>query len=192
MLSQDDKTERRETHVFWSFGTIISWKAGRVSIAELLCRPAGVFAAITRSSSLLLLCDDRSAFCHVWRVPPCLFGSAMFPPLSSAPPDSQSAGKLSFFQPLECQEKTRRFCTLERAWAGWGGVGSRDLVFCLLRLQMGKDHAPFLISAQAAAVISYLSPPTMKTTDACTRPRTPLILGLRQPQVLRIAAFRCF
>lgn len=151
---------------------------------------------ITRSSSLLLLCDDRSAFCCVWRVPPCLFGSAMFPPLSSAPPDSQSAGELSFFQPLECREKTRRFCTLERAWAGWGvgwgGVGSRDLVFCLLRFQMGKGCAPFLISARAAAVISYLFPPTMKSTDACTRPRTPLIRELRQPQVLRVAAFRCF
>lgn len=167
---------------------LLNFSADRQECLQL----SRVTLPITRSSSLLLLCDDRSAFCRVWRVPPCLFGSAMFPPLSSAPPNSQSAGKLSFFQPLECQEKTRRFCTLERAWAGWGGVGSHDLVFCLLRLQMGKDHAPFLIPAQAAAVISYLSPPTMKSTDACTRPRTPLILGLRQPQVLRIAAFRCF
>lgn len=69
-------------------------------------------------------------------------------------------GELSFFQPLECQKNSDFTHSDVRRGEG---VGSHDLVFCLMRLQMGKHHTPFLIFISATAVICNLSTPSHET-----------------------------
>lgn len=90
-----------------------------------------------------------------------------------SPPRNQSQTinrrELSFFQPLECQ-KNSQISHIQR-FGGGGWVGSHDLVFCLLQLQMLKYHTPFLIFILAAIVLCNLSTPSHEK-HGCLEPVT--------------------
>lgn len=113
-------------------------------------------------------------------------GLLCFPSLSSANPEPDNHQAIL---PASGMSEELADFTHSEVRRG-GGVGSHDLVFCLLRLQMVNHLFLFAFRPPLQCATCLLQ--ATKSTDAWKRRRIPLVLGLRQLQVLHVVAFLCF